>query len=280
MLFNVGSRKALIFGYIIFAPNNKNNQMKMKKILCLFSALAMVLVSSCSSDDVADASSSLKPSKIAYSYADPKENYFSEVKYNGNKLVSETDNDGTILKFSYVGDLISKIEEFKSDNVLVTTTEYIYSAGKVASVTVKDAGATKYYKTKYTQNGDGTVSFEGFYVNAATGAEEEGGKVGKYTFKDGNLVKSESSYYGKANTTYTYEYDSKKTSNANVAGIKLLLDAEEGTSVNNVVKITGTSATSSYVSTFSYVYNDSNFPTEKKHFGNDGKLTETTQLTY
>ncbi|WP_374175132.1 hypothetical protein [Flavobacterium tructae] len=251
----------------------------MKKILCLFSALALV-VSSCSSDDAVDASASVKPSKIAFSYSDPKENYSTDIKYEGGKLVSETDSDGTILKYSYVGDLISKIEEFKSDNVLVTTTEYSYSAGKVASLTVKDAGATRFYKTKYTQNGDGTVSFAEFYVNAATGAEEEGGKIGKYTYKDGNLVKYESSFYGKANATYTYEYDSKKTPNANVPGLKLLLDAEEGASVNNVVKITGTSATSSYVSTFSYLYNNNNFPTEKKHFSDNGKLTETAQFTY
>lgn len=251
----------------------------MKKILCLFSALALV-VSSCSSDDAADASASVKPSKIAYSYSDPKENYFTEVKYEGDKLVSETDDDGYTIKYSYVGDLIAKTEEFGADKVLKTTTEYSYSAGKLASETVKNVGATQFYKTKYTQNGDGTVSFEEFNINAATGAEAEGGKVGKYTYKDGNLVKYESSYYGKPNSTYTYEYDSKKNPNTNVTGLKLLTGMEESASANNVVKITGTSTGLASVSTFSYLYNNNNFPTEKKHFSDNGTLTETAQFTY
>ena len=93
-------------------------------------------------------------------------------------------------------------------------------------------------------------------------------------------MKYESSYYGKPNTTYTYEYDSKKNPNTNIDGVKLLTGAEESASVNNVVKITGTSATSSYVSTFTYVYNNNNFPTEKKQFNDKGTLTETAQITY
>ncbi|WP_291285377.1 hypothetical protein [Flavobacterium sp.] len=251
----------------------------MKKILCLFSALALVLTS-CSSDDAADASASLKPSKVAYSYSDAKDNYFSEMKYEGNKLVTETDDDGYTIKYHYIDDLISKTEEFGTDKALQSTTEYSYSAGKLASETVKNTGETRYYKTKYTHNGDGSVSFAEFYINAKTGAEEEGGKIGKYTYKDGNLVKYESSFYGKPNSTYTYEYDSKKNPTANVAGIKLLLGMEESASANNVVKITGTSSTSTFVSTFSYLYNDSNFPSEKKQFGNGGALNETAQYTY
>jgi hypothetical protein len=258
---------------------NKFNPIKMKKILCLFSALALV-VSSCSSDDAADASASVKPSKIAYSYSDPTENYYTDIKYEGSKLVSEIDNDGYTLKHFYVGDLISKTEQYGIDKTLKSTTEYSYSAGKLASETVKNVGETKFYKTKYTQNGDGTISFAEFYINAATGVEEEGGKIGKYTYKDGNLVKYESSYYGKPNTTYTYEYDSKKNPNTNIDGVKLLTGTEESASVNNVVKITGTSATSSYVSTFTYVYNNNNFPTEKKQFNDKGPLTETAQITY
>ncbi|KUJ62210.1 hypothetical protein AR687_09320 [Flavobacteriaceae bacterium CRH] len=263
----------------------------MKKLLPFFGALALMFTS-CSSDDN-DASASIKPSKINHIYPDASDNYLTDVKYDGNKLVSETDSDGYNIKYTYTGDVITKKEEFNSSNQLQTTTEYTYANGKLSASLLKQSNrefkstvAYTYYKIKYTYNADGTVSWADFYVNISTGEEEAGNQTGKYTYKDGNLITSESSFYSQ-NSTYTYEYDAKNNPSKNITGASLLLDWEETAAANNVVKITLTSSgivtkssDASIFSTHTYTYNSDNFPTEDKSYNSEGQLGEVTQFTY
>ena len=247
----------------------------MKKLLYLFSASLLVL-SSCSSDDDTTATVLLKKA----SYVSTGESFTTDFTYSGNKLVSWVDSFGDKKTFTYTGDLITKIVDTDDKGNVDYTTEFTYTNGKLTSEISLETGDDYKYKTKYVHNTDGTISFEEFRVAVATGKEEEYGDIGKYTFKNGNLVKKEKSYYG-TNSSETYEYDAKNNPFKNVVGFNLFVDDEEGAYVNNIVKRTysDSNSTDTYTNTYEYKYNAEGFPTEQKDFYN-GASDGTTTYTY
>lgn len=254
----------------------------MKKLLCLFSA-ALLALASCSNDDnnSSNPASSILVKKITEFEND--KSVSRDVLYSGNKIVKITDTDGSVTKFTYTGDVIAKIENFDEKGELDGTTEYSYVNGKLANEVEKEKDATYYYKTKYIHNADGTIDYDSFRGVVATGVEEEYGATGKYTYKDGNLVKLEVSYYG-SERSYTYEYDAKNSPFKNVTGFSLLLGDEPA--VNNVIKETSISGSgvnvNTSVITYTYKYDANNYPTEKVATFPNGNSTssETTQFAY
>ena len=247
----------------------------MKKLLYLFSASLLVL-SSCSSDDDTTATVLLKKA----SYVSTGGSFTTDFTYSGNKLVSWVDSFGDKKTFTYTGDLITKIVDTDDKGNVDYTTEFTYTNGKLTSEISLETGDDYKYKTKYVHNTDGTISFEEFRVAVATGKEEKYGDIGKYTFKNGNLVKKEKSYYG-TNSSETYEYDAKNNPFKNVVGFNLFVDDEEGAYVNNIVKRTypNSNSTDTYTNTYEYKYNAEGFPTEQKDFYN-GASYGTTTYTY
>ena len=247
----------------------------MKKLLYLFSASLLVL-SSCSSDDDTTATVLLKKA----SYVSTGESFTTDFTYSGNKLVSWVDSFGDKKTFTYTGDLITKIVDTDDKGNVDYTTEFTYTNGKLTSALSLEDGDDYKYKTKYVHNTDGTISFEEFRVAVATGKEEKYGDIGKYTFKNGNLVKKEKSYYG-TNSSETYEYDAKNNPFKNVVGFNLFVNDEEGAYVNNIVKRTysNSNSTDTYTNTYEYKYNAEGFPTEQKDFYN-GASDGTTTYTY
>jgi len=258
----------------------------MKKLLYLFTA-SLLVFTSCSKDDndSSDSTSSILPKKVTTVYSDGDSDIENMV-YNGNKIVSVTEKDGSLAKYTYTGDLITRIDELDEDGKLNYTTEYAYVSGKLNSSIGKGADADEiyYYKTKYVHNGDGTVSYDNFRGVISTGVEEEYGVTGKYTFKDGNLLKLEVSYYSN-DYSYIYEYDTKNNPRKNVLGFSVLLE-DENSSVNNVVKETSTSGSGVNIrtntTTYTYKYDVNNYPTEvvKNYQSGTSIATETTQFVY
>jgi hypothetical protein len=250
----------------------------MKKLLCLFSASLLVLAS-CSSDDTnsSDSATSILPKKVVNVYG--KETSTSQITYNGNKLVSVVNDEGEKSIYTYTGDLVTKIEEMDSKGGLDDTTEYTYISGKLATALEKEVGASNYYKTEYTHNSDGTVSYKEFTVDAKTGVANTNSTpvIGKCTFKDGNLVKKVYSYGVGSENTSTYEYDTKNNPFKNVLGFNLLLNDES--SVNNLVKRTQVDGSSTYISTNTFKYDSNGFPTEVVGL-EDGQSDGTTFYTY
>jgi hypothetical protein len=267
MIFNL-----LIYFFIVFFARNLIFKI-MKKLLCLFSATLLVLTSCSSDDDTASAPTILLKKA---SYVSTGESFTTDFTYSGNKLVSSVDNDGYKTTFTYSGDLITKIVDTDDKGVVDQTTELTYTNGKLTTEVSLESGDDYKYKTKYVHNADGTISFEEFRVSVATGVEQEYGYIGKYTFKNGNLVKKEKSYYG-TNSSETYEYDAKNNPFKNVVGFNLLVNDEEGAYVNNIVKITYSNSTDIYTNT--YKYNAESFPTEQKGFYN-GASDGTTTFAY
>jgi YD repeat-containing protein len=255
----------------------------MKKLLYLFTA-SLLVVTSCSKDDddSYDSPSSILPKKITFTESDGT-SYSEDIVYNGNKIVSITEADGSQRKFTYNGNQIVKIEEFDKDGLSEGPTECGYTNGLMTSYVEKYDDLYN-HKTKYIHNNDGTVSYEQFKINISTGVEEKYGQTGKLTFKDGNLIKAERTY-DKYNSVEVYEYDTKNSPFKNVLGLNLLID-EDVSSVNNVVKETSTSQSGSNiytdVTTYSYTYDANNYPIEKVvHFSSGTSIiTETSQFVY
>lgn len=250
----------------------------MKKILSLFGAMAFILVS-CSNDDSSSSDSNVdtitKPTKIVYLDADNKAVYTTNIKYDGNKIISAIDDDGFIVKYTYTGNEITKVEEFQSSTVLSLTTEYTYLNGKLNTEVTRVPNETKYFEKKYTYNTDGTISCEGKGMNLPVGQSSSSSE--KYTLKNGNVVKVEVISNGQIYSTTQSEYDSKKNPMINVVGMNLLISRSDLT-LNNRVKVTITDSSTREV-TYSYLYNNDGFPTEQKRF--DGtKLGFTMQYTY
>lgn len=269
-------------GYLFFNLKIKT----MKKLLYLFTAILLVFTSCSKVDnDSSDSTSSILPKKVTTVYSDGDSDIENMV-YNGNKIVSVTEKDGSSAKYTYTGDLITRVDDFDKDGKLKYTTDYNYANGKLNTSVEKSAKPNEiyYYKTKYMHNADGTVSYDNFRGLISTGVEEEYGSTGKYTFKDGNLFKLEVSNYG---TEYSsvYKYDTKNNPRKNVLGFSLLLH-DENSSVNNVVEKTSTSGSGvdirTNTTTYTYKYDANNYPTERiATFPNGNSTsTETTQYVY
>jgi hypothetical protein len=265
----------------------------MKKILSFFGIFALFLTSCSSDDNNDDASVSIKPSKITNSYQNSDYDFSTDIKYDGNKILSQTDDDGEVIKYTYTGDVITKVEYFDVDQQLRYATEYIYTNGKVTSkldknyiLETKKASST-YYKTKYTYNVDSTISTERFYVNSESGTEEQTGLTEKITIKDRNYIKSENSYFDSEQDINIYEYDSKNNPFRNVTGLYLLIDWETEGSRNNVTKETilipesvEKNTVNTQISIYSYTYDSNDFPTERNYTDNNGIQSETRKYTY
>lgn len=244
----------------------------MKKILCLFGVLTFALAS-CTSENSSDSASLIKPKKIIHLDSNYSEIYFTDVKYEGEKLLSLTDSDGYSIKFTYTGDFITKIEVFESITVLQTTTEYTYLNGKMITAIQRRPNEIKYLETKYTHNEDDVISYITKQVNSEPG--EIVGGSGKYTYKNGNIIKSES---GSVLSEQVYEYDAKKNPMRNFLGIKLLIGWTFTASLNNIIRYSNISDGSE--TTYTYSYNKNGFPTEQKEYGYEGDLYEVIQYVY
>ncbi|KAF2333415.1 hypothetical protein [Flavobacterium nitrogenifigens] len=207
---------------------------------------------------------------------DNKVVYTTDIKYDGNKIISATDDDGFVLKYTYTGDQITKVEEFQSFTVLSLTTEYTYLNGKLNTEIKRFPNETHYFEIKYTYNEDGTISCDGKGMNLPIGQSSFLSE--KYTLKNGNVVKIQSISNGQVDGTSQFEYDVKKNPMINILGMNLLIRRIDLT-LNNTVKVTTVADSSTKEVTYSYLYNNDGFPTEQKRF--DGtKLSYTMLYTY
>jgi len=89
----------------------------MKKICCL--VFAILTLASCSSSDDSSQSDAVLLKKIIQTSSDNSEAYVVNYTYNGNKLVSAVAEGGDRFQYIYTGNLITTINVFTQQNVLV-----------------------------------------------------------------------------------------------------------------------------------------------------------------
>lgn len=133
----------------------------MKKLLYLFSAVALTLTS-CSSDDDSNNSSGTLLTKIIETYDDGTVET-TDFEYNGNKIVSVSSDldlrDETI--YTYTGDLIITEEYFFDDGIdsFEEVIEYEYDSNNRLIKSIRTDQYGDIETDNFTYNSNGTVSF-------------------------------------------------------------------------------------------------------------------------
>lgn len=225
----------------------------MKKLLYLFSAIALVLTS-CSSDE--SSSSSTTPillTKIIDTYEDDS-TYTTEYEYSGNKIIRSYDSEGEYVLFTYTGNLITKLEFFLSDDTLEQVETYSYDSSDrlISFVRVQPTDTDWGQKETYTYNTNGTISVN--YYSGDYNSQTTLDQTGVITFLNGEISQIATS----DGNTDDYTYDNKNNPLKNVLGLDKIYftDALTDGVINNVVTMTSSSIGGSYVNTNTYNTND------------------------
>ncbi|AWK04583.1 hypothetical protein HYN56_10230 [Flavobacterium crocinum] len=261
----------------------------MKKILCLFGALALVLTS-CSSDDSSSESADavLLPKKITETTVEDGQSgsLTYTLSYDGNKLKEISLSDASRSAYTYTGNQITKVELFRS-GVLYATEVYAYDGEKLVSkITTREANKTIQDKLTFVYNANGTVN-----VNQSQIIDRQEIKYDTttlYTLSNGNMISSEL-IDGVLVEKITSTFDTKKSPFINITGVKALLDLDFNTgfdfySANNTVKnVTVTYSSNGAVTQTAtvetkYKYNNSNYATEI--FSGDARDSYKLEVVY
>lgn len=259
---------------------NNSKPVKMKKLLCLFGALALILTS-CSSDE--NATDAVLPKTVSYKYSDsPGDNDFSTITYDGNKILTASYTASDKEVYTYTGDVITKIEDFAQEGNISSKNEITYEGGKVKIDVLTEIAPNVTYISKrvYTYNTNGTISFVNYSVNPIT-KEETKKSDGVLIYQNGNLI-NKIETYDSYSYTKTYEYDTKNNPFKNILGFNLLIDHETSASLNNVTKLTtvykyGEDSTTNIFNSV-YEYNEKGYPTKQTQTDSsqDDEITEYT----
>lgn len=271
----------------------------MKKILCLFSALTLMLISSCTSDDDNSSNTSILPKIVSHSYlypiqGIPSNNYSSTSVYDGNKILS-VKFDNSRSDYTYYRDVIVKLIRYETSSgkdVKFYEEIYSYTNNKLATLSYAQNFSAEYPtgffrgRSVYTYNSDGTVTTD-FYSTSLEGVEAKSSSKISF-FANGNLVKEvETDTEPNSNNVRTdvYEYDSKNNPLINILGFNLLINDANLSSLNNITKHTTTAVIDlntygPYVSKSDYIYDENGYPTKEVETKSDGQNIETIEYVY
>ncbi|TDW44260.1 hypothetical protein EV144_1099 [Flavobacterium sp. 270] len=240
----------------------------MKKILCLFGALTLLLTS-CSSDDSSSSSDLvlLKKTVITSPEGDKATiNY----KYDGNKIVSAIDDSGFFnLNYTYTGDLITKIDFKLPNGKSEQVNTFTYTAdGKLSTFVrveyeVEDGNSVlRGYKEVYTYNTDGTISVKGYSGNDISQTIASG--TGTVKFVNGEVSEITSTN----SPTHKYTYDTKNNPAKNILGMDKIAFADgEGNGIKFNI-LTDTAGSSMWTNS-TFTYNDQGYPTKEVDKGTE-----------
>jgi hypothetical protein len=236
----------------------------MKKILCLFGALSLLLTS-CSSDDNESNDNTdavlLKKTIITDSEGDAVTSIYT---YDGNKIVSIVDDSGDVNEYyTYTGNLITKLEYRFPDGSIDQINTYTYNAeGKL--VTFVRTQTNYVHKEVFTYNADGTVTAESYSGDSESELME--GTVNTIKFVNGEV--SEIISPDASNEEHVYTYDTKNNPMKNVIGMdKIAFIDGEGNGVKFNI-LTDTSEDELWTNS-TFTYNDNGYPTKEVDTGTD-----------
>jgi len=258
----------------------------MKKIICLFGALTLVLAS-CSSDDNSDIV--LFPKQIVTTniYNGITQKRTTTITYLGNKIVKAVSDNGSVESYTYTDNLITK-DEFTNTNGVKILTTYLYdSARKLTEVNISRTNSEDVVtksKVTFDHNIDGTITRNGFSKSILT-------------YTNGNLIKVVTILGAGSGEVFIYEYDNKKSPFSSVLGVNKLLDNNIAfyATANNCTKRENyyidiqyghiiSEAPINTITTIDYVnkYNSDNYLTEQyyEYDSIDGKASYKIEFIY
>jgi hypothetical protein len=236
----------------------------MKKILCLFGALTLLLTS-CSSDDSSSNSSDLVLLKKAVVTNSEGKKITINYKYDGNKIVSVIDDSGDLnMYYTYTGDLITKIEFKYPDGTIDQINNFSYNAeGKLITFIRVEPNIDWGHKEVYTYNVDGTVTAQSYSGDGKTQTSKGTSNTIKFVNGEVSEIISLASW-----ENHKYTYDSKNNATKNILGFdKIAFVDGEGNGVKFNV-LTDTSEGDLWTNS-TFTYNENGYPTKEVDKGSD-----------
>jgi len=255
----------------------------MKKLALACSAFLLML-SSCSSSSDSNSSSSddVLVSKTIETYALDGSVVTSDYTYSGKKLVQETDDDGVITKFTYTGDLITKVEYFDDLGVLVEKETFSYdSSSKLISYVRLELFNNDGIKDTFVYNSNGTVTGSRFSGDLSIQDDFYGTSIIYFTNNEVSKIE-EYSDVGDLYATRLYTYDTKVNPFKNIIGFdKIQFVDNEALGINhNIVTDDYTDSGLPTPYTTTYTYNANNFPLTAVESGGDPSDNISTEYIY
>ena len=246
----------------------------MKKLIYLLS-ISFLMLQSCSSGDETSSSSQGVLIKRTRDDDGSSCNYF----YNGNKLLKTVwDDDGTSRVITYTGNLITRSEIRDANNTFNGEFDTMsYSNGKL--IQYKNYyNNILIYKDDITYNTDGTRTITETSYSDFDGSFQGITLIKQYFDTNGNIIKNE--YINSDNTISSYEvylYDTMNNPSKNITGWINGTWTSQGL-VNNIVKSTYVSGGSTYITNYSYQYNDLGYPISQ--VSTNGSSSSSVQIFY
>lgn len=229
----------------------------MKKTIFFLSTILLVGFTSCSSDDDSNPNptSDILVKKVIYQGED---SFNEEITftYNGNKLLQGVYDDGTIEKYYYNGDLITKIEYVFEGDVEEQDLFSYDSQGRLVEHKYQDLIEDFEDKSLFVYNDNSTITktnITGSIDNTQTTGFES--TITMLNNEISTIVQTDG-------LTYTYIYDTKNSPFKNVTGYSKIAysiqsDFELHGSAKNIITINENN--SSYTSNM-ITYNSSDYP--------------------
>ncbi|WP_264560477.1 hypothetical protein [Flavobacterium sp. N2270] len=235
----------------------------MNKILCLFSAIALFLTSCTGEDSPSSVAIPTLLKKMILTYDDGsvlESDYF----YTDTKLDSIVKSSGEFERYTYTGDLISRIEYTQNgtSNYSEYIIEYNGSEEVLSTIDLFHTSSPSGIKTIYTYNNDGTISFDAYSGDLFI--QNIFFKSGKYFFGANNEIIKVEEYNdnGDLLAEINITHDVLNSPYKNILGYNKLFNRYTQAKFSNVLtsewNYTG-SPTSSVSSV--YQYSSSGFPT-------------------
>lgn len=230
----------------------------MKKILCFFSALTLVLISSCSSDDSpSDSSDTVVLLKKTILTSSDGSKVTTNFTYDGNKLVSMIDDSGeSNIYYTYTNDLISKAVFKLPDGTVEQINTYEYDSNKrlvvfVRSEPIDELGT----KQVYIYNADGTVSIKDYIGDHESQTDFNG--EGKIIFADGEVVSITTDF----SPDIAYTYDNKNNPMKNVLGNdKIAFEDSDASGILHNIVSEKDIQNDEVIGAYYFTYNSDNYP--------------------
>lgn len=229
----------------------------MKKAIFFLSTILLVGFTSCSSDDDSspNPTSDILVKKIIYQGED---GFNEEItySYNGNKLVQGVYDDGTIEKYYYNGDLITKIEYVFEGEIEEQELFAYDSEGRLVEHKYQDLVDDFEDKSLFVYNDNNTITKTN--ITGSIDNTETTGFVSTLTVVNNEI----STIVQTGGLTYTYMYDAKNSPFKNVTGYSKVAYSLQGDfelqgANANIASINENN--SSYTSN-TITYNSSDFP--------------------
>ena len=245
----------------------------MKKIFTL-GALALFLMTSCSSDDssapVDNGSTSVLLKKTISTDEDGYE-YTTNYTYDGNKLTSVTDSENSTMNLFYENDLLVKIEYFEDGTITQRDLFTYNSNNELATYNMLDLDEDWAYKTLFTHNSNGTVSTIEYNGDLTEQTNLSGNGIVTYT--NNNITNYTTTSPGGYEVSWTYTFDDKNSPLKNITSFDAFNLAYQEGGHNNILSTINEAYNEA--SSTTYTYNNDNYPLTSIEIEDDGYTTST-----